>query len=176
MREVKLRRKFLQKDADVVAKKLLGKKLIRVFEDGTKKEGIISETEAYLGIKDKACHSYGGRRTKRTSVMYRKAGTIYVYFTYGMHWMLNIICANVNDPQAVLIRGLDVVSGPARLTKLFEIIKTFNGQDIINNQMLYIEDTGIKYSNNQIENTKRIGVDYAGEWKDKLLRFVLRPT
>jgi DNA-3-methyladenine glycosylase len=168
---MKLKREFFRRNADVVARELLGKRLVRVLDGGERKSGIINETEAYLGTKDKACHAYGGRRTKRTIVMYKKSGTIYMYFTYGMHWMLNIVCANINNPQAVLIRGLNNISGPARLTKYLEIDKQFNGSDIVSNDSLFIEGTGLRVRKDSIIIAPRIGVDYAGEWKNEKLRY-----
>lgn len=167
----KLSKSFFARDAKVVAKELLGKKLLRIFPDGTKKEGIIIETEAYVGIKDKASHSFGGRRTKRNEAMYGEAGRVYVYFTYGMHWLLNFVVSGKDDPQAVLIRGLNSVSGPARLTKYLSIGKDFYGEDLTKSKRIWVEE-GIKVKKSEIKSLPRIGVNYAGEWRDKLLRFV----
>jgi len=167
----RLGRLFFNRGAIVVAKELLGKKLVRILPSKEVKSGIITETEAYTGVKDKACHSYGGRRTKRNEVMYGEPGTIYVYFTYGIHWMLNIVTSKKGDPQAVLIRSLDVVNGPARLTKYLKIDKSFNGKDLIGSKTIWIEGTDIKYKD--IRKTPRVGINYAEEWKDKKLRFLV---
>ncbi|GMR19403.1 MAG: DNA-3-methyladenine glycosylase [Patescibacteria group bacterium] len=170
-RNRKLDRNFFARGADAVARDLLGKVLVRRFSDGSSREGIITETEAYLGVKDLACHAAGGRRTKRTEVMYGRAGYAYIYLVYGMHWMLNVICSTVGDPQAVLIRGLNVADGPARLTKFLKINKGLNCEDLAESKRLFLEDRGIKVEDGKVETTSRIGVDYAGDWKDKPLRF-----
>lgn len=169
----KLPREFFARDAAVVARKLLGKKIVRVIPDGGKITAVITETEAYLGVKDKASHSFGGRRTKRNEIMYGKAGHTYVYFTYGMHWLLNIITSKVGVPQGVLIRAIDKAEGPARLTKYLKIDKDFYGEDIVKSQRLWIENTALSVKNANIQILPRIGIDYAEEWKDKPLRFKL---
>lgn len=171
-----LNRKFFEHDAEAVARQLLGQKLVRVFADGARKEGVITETEAYLGIEDKAAHSFGGRRTKRTEVMFGKAGVAYVYFTYGLHWLLNVVVGKIDDPQAVLIRAVDGISGPARLTKYLEIDGSFNGEDLAKSKRIWIEDLGVKIGQQDVRVTPRIGIDYAKEWKDKPLRFLLEKS
>lgn len=163
---MKLKRDFFERGAEAVAKDLLGKRLVRVFDDSEKISGIITETEAYVGRQDLASHASGGRRTKRNEVMYATAGLIYVYFTYGMHWMFNIVTSAKDDPQAVLIRSLDIVSGPARLTKHLKIGKSFYGEDITKSKRIYIDDN--------IRALPRVGVDYAKKWKSKKLRFLLK--
>ena len=112
----------------MVAKDLLGKYLVRKIGNKTIRQKI-TEVEAYVGEKDLACHSSRGK-TARNEIMFREAGTIYVYFTYGMHWMLNIVTEEVDCPTAVLIRGTENVTGPARLTKFFKIDKDLNGQKL----------------------------------------------
>lgn len=169
-----LKIEFFERSAEKVAKDLLGKKIVRVLPDGEKLSGIITETEAYVGVKDKASHSYGGRRTKRNEVMYGKAGVAYVYFTYGMHWLLNFITSYPGDPQGVLIRELDVAPGPAILTKYLRIDKSFYGEPIFKSKILWVEETDIKVATSDIEKLPRIGIDYAEEWKNKLLRFKLK--
>jgi DNA-3-methyladenine glycosylase len=106
--------------------------------------------------------------------MYGPPGKAYVYFTYGLHWLLNVVTAAVDEPQAVLIRGLDIVSGPARLTKLLQIDGGFNGEDLVKSKELYLGGRGMKVKDSEVEVTPRIGIDYAKEWKDKPLRFVLK--
>lgn len=168
----RLSRNFFARPAEIVAKDLLGKILVRKLSDNTFKKGFIMETEAYIGVEDLASHAAGGRKTKRNEVMYGPAGVAYVYFTYGMHWLLNVITGEAGDPQGVLVRGLDVVSGPARLTKFLEIDGSFNGEDLIVCGNLWVEE-GMDVDLSKVKTTPRIGVDYAKEWKDKPLRFVL---
>ena len=167
-----LQRKFFNRSAEIVAAELLGKKLCRRLPDGKILTVIITETEAYLGGEDLASHSKLGLRTKRNEVMYGKPGFAYVYFTYGMHWMLNFVCSGQGDAQAVLIRGLDIVSGPARLTKLFQIDGKLNGEDITKGHELWVEE-GESMPRSNIVRTPRIGVNYAKVWRDKPLRFIL---
>jgi DNA-3-methyladenine glycosylase len=171
----RLNKKFFERGAEEVAKELLGKNLVRILPDGTRKEGIVTETEAYVGTEDRASHSFGGRRTKRNEIMYGEAGKIYVYFTYGMHWILNFVVSGKDDPQAILIRGLDVISGPARLTKYLKIDKSFYGEDITKSKIIWVEE-GIKVKGNDIKSLPRVGVNYAGGWKNKKLRFLIEST
>ena len=128
----------------------------------------ISETEAYLGESDTACHACKGR-TKRTEVLYMDAGTIYVYLCYGIHWMLNVITGEENDPQGVLIRACAEAHGPGKLTKTLGITKEFNKQSILTSPDLWIEDDGLRC---EIFPDKRVGIGYATqEDQDKLWRF-----
>jgi DNA-3-methyladenine glycosylase len=128
----------------------------------------ISETEAYLGESDTACHACKGR-TKRTEVLYMDAGTIYVYLCYGIHWMLNVITGEENDPQGVLIRACAEAPGPGKLTKTLGITKEFNKQSILTSPDLWIEDDGLRC---EIIPDKRVGIGYATqEDQDKLWRF-----
>jgi len=164
-----LNRKFFSRKTLLVAKNLVGKYLVRRIGPRLIREKI-TETEAYIGPHDLASHSARGR-TKRNEPMYSEAGTIYVYFTYGMHWMLNIVTEEKNFPAAVLIRGTENVSGPGRLTKKFKIDKSLNGKSLGKSSGLWIEN-GIKPK--KIKRTKRIGVDYSGPiWSAKKYRFVL---
>lgn len=172
-RQNKLNRQFFNRNAAIVAKDLLGKKIVRAMPDGSILHGIITETEAYAGVEDAASHSFRGRRTKRNEVMYKKAGLIYVYFTYGMHWLLNIVTSEENNPQAVLIRGIDKAGGPAKLTKYLHIDKDFYGEDVVQSERIRIEEVGAELKDSDIEKLPRVGIPYAGEWKDKLLRFKL---
>ncbi|MGA2910573.1 MAG: DNA-3-methyladenine glycosylase [Candidatus Microgenomates bacterium] len=168
----RLNKEFFKRGAKEVAKDLLGKKLVRILPNRRRKEGIITETEAYVGILDKASHSFGGRRTKRNEVMYGEAGRVYVYFTYGMHWLLNFVVSKKDNPQAVLIRSLDMVTGPARLTKYLGIDKSFYGEDLTKSERIWVEATGNIVKKGDIKKLPRIGVNYAGSWKAKLLRFL----
>jgi len=163
-----LRKDFFDGDVLEVAPKLIGKLLVREFEDGTEICRRIKEVEAYRGEEDLACHASKGR-TPRTETMYMKAGTIYVYLIYGMYWMLNIVTAPQNVPQAILIRSIEGFEGPGKLTKKLKIDKSFNQQNIFTNGKLFIvEDEFIA----NYETKKRVGIDYSGEiWANKLWRW-----
>lgn len=135
-------REFFRRDVLCVAPDLVGLILVRRLPDGTLLRARITETEAYRGAQDTACHACHGR-TKRTEVLYHDGGTIYVYLCYGMHWMLNIVTGHVDEPQAVLIRACaDGANGPGKLTKRLQIDKVFNGGDITACPELWIEDDG----------------------------------
>ena len=128
----------------------------------------ISETEAYCGENDTACHAHKGR-TKRTEVLYADAGTIYLYLCYGMHWMLNIITGDVNDPQGVLIRACVEAPGPGKLTKQLGITGSRNRESAVTSPDLWIGDDGFRC---EIEADKRVGIGYASqEDQDRLWRF-----
>lgn len=155
-----------------VARDLLGKYLVREIDGEIIREKIV-ETEAYVGSHDLACHSSRGK-TERNKIMFEEAGTIYVYFTYGLHWMLNIVTEDKDIGTAVLIRGLESVTGPARLTKKLKIDKSFNGLKLGKKSGLWIEE-GEKVSSRKVIRTPRIGVSYAKEgWAEKPYRFVLK--
>ena len=169
----KLPQAFFERKTLVVAQELIGKYLIREL-DGKIVRQKITETEAYVGPHDLACHSSRGK-TQRNEPMFCEAGTIYVYFTYGMHWMLNIVTEEKDFPAAVLIRGTEDVSGPARLTKALKIDKNLNGLKLGRKTGLWIED-GPSPAKNNILRTPRIGISYAGEWVDKPYRFLLKKS
>src|SRR3972149_1759067 len=167
-----LSQKFFNRSALKVAKKLLGKFLVRKYKN---KEItlMITEVEAYDGFDDKASHASRGK-TERNKIMFGEAGKWYVYFTYGMHLMLNIIVGPKNYPAAILIRAAGKISGPARLTKYLKIDKKFNGKPTNKKTKLWIEDRGVKISKSQIAKRERVGVDYAGKWANKLYRFMIK--
>ena len=178
---MKLGKKFFEQNTLKAAKGLLGKTLC-VRKSGKILRGIIIETEAYRGEDDLACHASKGR-TKRTETLYKKAGTVYAYLIYGMHYCLNIVTEKENYPSAVLIRGVltednvqhrvsHIVSGPGRVCRHFGVEKTFNGLDVFGKN-IWIEDNGLKISPREILKSKRIGVDYAKHCKDYLWRFNL---
>jgi DNA-3-methyladenine glycosylase len=168
----RLQRDFFTRDALDVAPDLLGKYLVRKFDDGKIARSIITEVEAYRGEEDLACHASKGR-TKRTDIMYHDGGYIYVYLIYGMYWMLNFVTAKENIPQAVLIRGIEGFDGPGKLTRHLHIDKSFYGKDLTFSDKLWIEQ-GSHNSDIKIKTTSRIGIDYAGEiYKNKPWRFVL---
>lgn len=179
MRKI-LEEHFFNRNPQGVARDLLGKFLIRK-EDNQEVALVITETEAYDGTDDKACHASKGR-TPRTEVMFGPSGVFYVYLCYGMHWMLNIICHEKNYPAAVLIRGaiaLDgtVVDGPGKLTKFLGINQHFNTKKANKSTGLWLEDRGLVFQPRAIQQTSRIGIDYAGPiWAQKPWRFVIRPT
>lgn len=165
-----LGRAFFDRSAPRVAKDLLGKYLVR--RRGTKIVALmITEAEAYEGWHDKASHAHKGE-TLRNKPMFGPAGVWYVYFVYGMHWMLNVTTGKKGYPAAVLIRGCEGLIGPARLTKALGINRTQNGLPAAKKTGLWIEDRGVRLSTRKITHTPRIGVAYAGEWADKLYRYV----
>lgn len=171
MRKV-LTRQFFERPAERVARELLGMYLVR--RSGKKEDAFkIIETEAYVGPHDLAAHSSRGR-TKRTEVMFGPAGRFYVYFVYGVHWMLNIVTEREGYPAAVLIRGVEGAIGPGRLTKRLDITGLLNGARSARESGLWIEDRGDRSAPRSIKKTPRIGVAYAGEiWANKKLRFLL---
>lgn len=128
----------------------------------------ISETEAYCGENDTACHAHKGR-TKRTEVLYAEAGTIYIYLCYGIHWLLNIVTGEAEQPEAVLIRACVEAPGPGRLTKALGITGELNRASVLDSEALWIEDDGFRC---RIQAGKRIGIGYASqEDQDRLWRF-----
>lgn len=175
---------FFNRPAPVVAYELLGKFLVRRI--GRREIAVmITETEAYEGPNDKASHASRGMTT-RNKVMFGPPGFWYVYFTYGMHWMLNVVTGKKGYPAAVLIRGVEGVNGPARLTKFFKIDKRFNGMSATTealtrgqpatraDDILWIEDRGVRIPKNRIHSGPRIGVAYAGPyWSNRKYRFYL---
>ena len=180
-----LKKSFYSQPTEKVAKELLGKFLCRKI-DNKLYVGKIVETEAYLGKKDLACHTSKGM-TERNKIMFGPAGHAYIYFIYGMYHCLNVVTEEENNPCAVLIRALEpdpvetqqccvstkLLNGPAKLCREFEIDKKLNGWDLTIGKKLWIEN-GEKIKLNQIKKSKRVGVDYAGIWKDRLLRFYIK--
>lgn len=167
-----LKEEFFKQNTKQVAKQLLGKCLV-INKNNEKNKLMIKETEAYLGEKDKACHSYSGK-TERNKVMYGPPGTWYVYLIYGIHDMLNIVTEQKGIPTAVLIRTAGEYDGPGKLTKALAIDRDFNGKRANKETGLWIEDQGSQIPERKIKSTARIGVDYAKEWADKPLRFKLK--
>lgn len=174
----RLGRTFFARDTHVVAQALLGKLLVRQVA-GENFSGRITEVESYVGVDDAACHASrgpawpAGRRTKRTEIMFGKAGHAYVYLIYGMYHCLNIVTEEKEFPAAVLIRSLDIVTGPGRLTRALQITRHLNGEDLTTSKRLFVVDDGLRIPRRAIIATPRIGVAYAG--KDALLpwRYVL---
>jgi DNA-3-methyladenine glycosylase len=159
---------FFQRDAVTVARELLGKTIVRRFDDNTEERFTITETEAYLGGEDLACHASKGR-TPRTEIMFHEGGKIYVYLIYGMYWMLNFVTGHVDHPQAVLIRGIDSIIGSGRVGRKLALDKSFYGEELTESTRLWVEDT---LTTENYTTAPRVGVDYAREWKDKPWRFI----
>ena len=154
---------FYHRPCDQVARDLVGKLIVH--KDIRLR---ISETEVYWGEKDTACHAHKGR-TRRTEVLYAPAGTIYVYLCYGMHWLLNIVTGEEEDPQAVLIRACAEAPGPGKLTKKLGITGEYNRKSILETEDFWIEDDGFRC---EIIPDKRVGIGYASqEDQDRLWRF-----
>lgn len=186
---MKLARKFYRRDDTVsVARELLGKLLVVPDEKDRRVSGMIVETEAYLGVEDRAAHSFGGRRTARNEVTYGVAGHAYVFFVYGMYYQLNVVCGEVDSPHVVLIRAVEPVegietmrerrgamkdrnltSGPGKLCIAFAIDRSLNGADLRGDR-LWLENYRT-FSDSEISIGKRIGIDYAGDAAHLPLRF-----
>jgi len=187
-----LARDFYKRTTEVVARDLLGKLLLRDHPDGVTVLRL-TEVEAYLGIDDPACHTYGGRRTPRTETMWGKAGHAYVYLVYGLHNCLNVVTAGMDRPEAVLIRGGTVeegmqlvrtrrgpkvgegslTDGPGKLCQALAITRGDNGVDLCSSDsVLRICDDGVDVPERQVQRLPRVGVDYAGEAASWPLRLV----
>lgn len=164
----RLRRPFFLQPTLKVSQALLGKYLVHEYK-GQKLAGMIVETEAYIGRRDRAAHSYGGRRTKRNEVEYGPGGHVYIYMVYGMHYQLNFVTAGRDEPECVLVRALDWVEGPGRLCRALHLDKSLYGLDLCApGARLYLEDRGIKITAKQIKKGPRIGIDYAGPYWSKI--------
>jgi DNA-3-methyladenine glycosylase len=164
----RLSKDFYTRDVLIVAPDLIGKELVVRSGNNSYSRYIITEVEAYRGTEDKACHAFKGR-TRRTEVMFHEGGKLYVYFVYGMYWMLNIVTGKTDDPQAVLIRGTDKYKGPGILSREIGIDKSFYGEDLATSDRIWIEEKGKIL---RVQTGKRIGIDYAGEvWKNKPWRY-----
>lgn len=163
----RLNRDFFVRDVLDVAPDLLGKVIVMNSNNFSKKYHI-TDVEAYRGEEDLACHASKGR-TSRTEIMYHTGGHVYVYLIYGMYWMLNFVTGNENQPQAVLIRGIENISGPGRLGKKLGIDKSYYGENLVDSKRIWIADSGLKPD---YKTSPRIGIDYAGEyWKNKEWRY-----
>jgi DNA-3-methyladenine glycosylase len=164
----KLLKDFYIRDVLIVAPELIGKYIVIRHKNNDFQKFIITETEAYRGSEDKACHASRGE-TRRNKVMFDEGGRIYVYFVYGMYWMLNFVTAPVGVPQAALIRGIEGFNGPGKLTKALGIDRSYYGEDLSTSGRIWVEDNGVKPS---YKTGPRIGIDYAGEyWKNKPWRY-----
>lgn len=177
-------------DPVTMAGRLLGQRLVRVL-DGERLAGRIVEVEAYLGARDRAAHTCGGRRTARNASMYLPGGHAYVYFTYGMHHCLNVVCGRKGEGVAVLIRALepteglaamyarrpsarrpaDLCSGPGKLTAALGLDRRHDGLDLKTSPDLFVEPCR---GTIEVVRTRRIGVGYAGLWAARRLRFLIK--
>ena len=184
----KLSRKFYTRPTLTVAKDLLGKFVVRKWW-GKKIVGKIVETEAYIGIEDKASHAFLGKRTKRNEAEYLIGGYIYIYLVYGMHLQFNISTSIEGKPECVLIRALEPVSlnpkryilnpnlsnGPGKLCRYLKLNKSFYGEDMARSERIWLEDSGEKIKKSGIAAAPRIGIDYAGKYWSKIpWRFYLK--
>lgn len=192
----KLTRSFYDRDARIVAEDLIGKVLVRKYDDTVIKTRI-NETEAYIAEIDKASHGYGGKITPRTKIMFGPPGYTYVYLIYGMYYCLNFVTEAEGTCSAVLIRGADPLdnieemclnrhnkrleelskvqiknlsNGPGKLCNALKITKEHNGLDLIGDEIFVIDDG---YKDFKVEKTKRINIDYAEEAKDFLWRYII---
>lgn len=182
---------YLRDDVVRISRDLLGKVLCtRVHGKLTK--AIITETEAYAGVTDKASHAYGDRRTKRTEPMYGPGGTAYVYLCYGIHHLFNVVTNEEGVPHAVLIRAGNPVSGletmlrrrnrekadkklmpgPGTVAQALAITTDMTGTDL-RGKKIWIEDHGIVIQESEISARPRVGVDYAEEDAARLYRFIV---
>ncbi|NML19379.1 DNA-3-methyladenine glycosylase [Pseudoflavitalea sp. G-6-1-2] len=183
-------------DVVQIAKELLGKILVTSF-DGQTTAGRIVETEAYAGETDRASHAWNGRRTNRTEVMYGKPGTAYVYLCYGIHQMFNVVTNRKDVPHAILVRALEPVEGKEIMFQRFGVsegqradkyfltkgpgnvgralgLHTSHTGTSLHSKELYIADDGMKYEDEAIGVSPRIGVDYAGDHAAWLYRFYVK--
>ena len=167
---MRLDERFYLRDVLEVAPGLVGKKIVRMI-NGSRKEFIITEVEAYRGTEDLACHASKGR-TSRTEIMFKEGGKLYIYLIYGMYYMLNVVTGPDGSPQAVLIRGVSEIAGPGRLSRELGIDKSFYGESLTESQRIWIEYAGKQPI---LTATPRIGIDYSGEyWKRKLWRWKMK--
>jgi len=184
---------YSRSSATQIAKELLGKVIFTRFH-GKITAGIITETEAYEGITDKASHAFNNRRTDRTEIMYKNGGLAYVYLCYGVHHLFNFVTNQKGIPHAVLLRGIYPTTGiqtmekrtkkkfsqkgfsdgPGKLSKALAIKTTHTGLDLTGDK-IWVEDDGIKINDEDIIVTPRIGVDYAGEDAALPYRFLIKP-
>lgn len=186
----KLNRHFFCQPTLKVAKDILGKFLVHEYQ-GQKISGMIVETEAYIGEKDKASHAYRGWRTARNEAEYLVGGHVYIYLVYGMYWQFNISTSLVNKPECILIRALkpnftpvfslerrekdedaalkNLTNGPGKLCRFMKLDKSFYSYDLCQKwAKLYIEDRGVKIKKKNIIASHRIGIDYAGPYWSKI--------
>ena len=187
---MKLRREFYERDTLVVARELLGKNLVRSTPEGIT-TGKIVEVEAYIGPEDAAAHTFRGLRSSRTEVAFGPGGYAYVYLIYGMYNCFNIVTGTVGKPEVVLIRALEPIeglelmkkrrnteavknlcSGPGKLCQAMDISRVNNGIDLCGDELYVLDNSSVPIGD--IAATPRINIDYAGEAKDYLWRYIIR--
>ena len=189
----KLAREFYtRQDTLLIARQLLGKRLVVPATDGTRVSGMIVETEAYMGPEDKASHAYGNRRTKRTEAMFSIGGIAYVYLVYGMHYQFNVVTNIESMPHAVLIRAIEpdeglasmrqrrllsddrnLTNGPGKLCQALGIDRSYNEANLLG-ERVWIEENNKKITASQIASGVRIGINYAEEYINNEWRFWLK--
>lgn len=178
---------YAERTALQAARDLLGMAIVTSF-GGVRTAGFITETEAYMGVVDRACHAFGGRRTSRNEMMYAPGGHAYIYLCYGIHHLFNVVVLQEDVPHAVLVRAICPIegmhrmeerrkgaqlttAGPGTLTQALGIRTAHNGE-LLTGPHIWIEDRGIIVPQEHIITGPRIGVDYAGE--DALLPYRYR--
>jgi DNA-3-methyladenine glycosylase len=190
-RPARLERDFYTRaDTLRVARELLGKRLVVPDASGARVAARVVEVEAYLGVEDRAAHSYGGRRTRRTETMFAVGGTVYVFFVYGMHHQFNVVTGPAGRPHAVLVRAVEpeegieamkarrpvakereLTSGPGKLCRALGLDLTHDGEDLTTSRRVWLEESGVRYTPGEVAAGARIGVAYAGEDALKPWRF-----
>jgi DNA-3-methyladenine glycosylase len=162
-----------------VARDLLGKFIVRS-DRGRRLSAMITEVEAYKGPSDRACHTYGGRRTPRVEPLYGEGGTVYVYLVYGLHWLLNFSTAGLNRPEGVLVRAIlaDAVGeqrhivGPGKVSRYLKVDKKLDGADATDSKRMWLEDRGVRIPAQCVKRGPRVGVDFSGPyWAARPWRF-----
>ncbi len=192
---MKIKREFyLRDDVVAIARSMIGKCLYSKL-NGFVTGGIITESEAYAGVTDKASHAYGDRRTQRTEIMFHQGGVAYIYLCYGIHSLFNVVTNKPGIPHAVLIRGLfpcmgiehflrrrkrkkitsDISDGPGKVSLSLGLHFSMSGEDLLGDK-IWLEETGLKIPDKYIINTSRIGVDYADEDAKLPYRFLIDPS
>lgn len=188
-RGVRLGREFYRRDGREVARDLLGKVVARKYGDRILR-GRVVESEAYLGPEDRASHAWKNRRTERTETMYLEGGHLYIYLVYGMYHCLNVVASVEDIPHAVLVRaleplegkeimerlregrsGYDLTNGPGKLCMALGIEKAEDGIDLVTSSEVWLEDDG--YTPEKILCARRIGIEYAEDYKEKLWRYYI---
>ena len=181
----KLPLSFYRGPTEDLAVALLGQRLVRVGPGGGRRSGLIVETEAYLGERDAACHTWRGRRTDRVKSMYLEGGHAYIYLIYGLHHCFNVVARGAGEPEAVLVRALDPdpapdsdggplrTDGPGRLCRALGIDRTLDGAPL-DGAALFLEESGVRPPPDAIGRAPRVGVAYAGEAAAWPLRFFWR--
>jgi DNA-3-methyladenine glycosylase len=189
-RKILARNDYVDHRSPHSARFFLGKYLCVEAHDGYA-EGVITETEAYGGPKDRASHAFGNKRTRRTEIIFSLGGVAYVYLCYGMHHLFNIVTGPLDSPEAVLVRTVQITSGhelvrqrqkgiaeknwcngPARLCAALGIGMQHNCHDLLLGEKIWVEDRGVKVPYREVERAPRIGVEYAGIWALKPWRFI----